>query len=48
MREFLNALPKAELHVHIEGALEPELMFALARRNGVSLPWGSADDLQDA
>lgn len=36
---FITALPKAELHVHIEGTLEPELMFALAQRNGVALPY---------
>lgn len=37
--EFVRALPKAELHVHIEGTLEPELMFKLATRNGAALPY---------
>ena len=37
----LAKLPKAELHVHIEGTLEPEMMFRLAARHGVSLPWNS-------
>jgi adenine deaminase len=45
---FARALPKAELHLHIEGTLEPELMFDLARRNGVSLPYGSVDDVRRA
>ena len=36
---FIAGLPKAELHIHIEGSLEPEMMFELARRNGVSLPY---------
>ncbi|WP_440711339.1 adenosine deaminase [Herbiconiux sp. YIM B11900] len=39
-------LPLAELHIHIEGALEPELVFALAERNGIELPWGSVDRLR--
>jgi adenosine deaminase len=45
---FLHGLPKVELHLHIEGTLEPELMFRLARRNGVTLPWASADDVRRA
>ena len=42
----LRTLPKAELHLHIEGTLERELVFALARRNGVSLPYSSVEDLR--
>ena len=41
-------MPKAELHVHIEGTLEPELMFSLARRNQVSLPYQSVEELRAA
>ncbi|ART47496.1 adenosine deaminase [Acidovorax carolinensis] len=45
---LLRAMPKAELHIHIEGSLEPELIFALAQRNGVSLPYASVEDLRHA
>jgi adenosine deaminase len=38
-KALIQALPKAELHIHIEGSLEPEMMFELARRNGVNLPY---------
>lgn len=47
-REWLNALPKAELHLHLEGTLEPELVFKLARRNNVSLPFKSVEELRRA
>jgi adenine deaminase len=46
--ELLRAMPKAELHIHIEGSLEPELIFALAQRNGVRLPYASVEDLRRA
>lgn len=45
---FIAGLPKAELHLHIEGSLEPELMFALAKRNGVSIPYASVEDVRAA
>jgi len=48
MHDFIAALPKAELHLHIEGTLEPELMFELAKRNGVALPFLSVEALRSA
>ncbi|MEM7500851.1 MAG: adenosine deaminase [Pseudomonadota bacterium] len=45
---FIADMPKAELHLHIEGTLEPELMMALARRNRVSLPFDSVDAVREA
>jgi adenosine deaminase len=45
---FIEGIPKAELHVHMEGTLEPELKFELATRNGLSLPYGSAADMRAA
>ncbi|ATQ75585.1 adenosine deaminase [Massilia violaceinigra] len=48
MRNIVQQMPKAELHIHIEGSLEPELIFALAQRNGVSLAYGSVDELRAA
>lgn len=48
MRSFVEALPKTELHLHIEGTLEPELLFALAQRNKVALPYASVEALRAA
>ncbi len=48
MRSFIEGMPKAELHLHIEGTLEPELKFELAARNGLELPYGSADEMRAA
>ncbi len=45
---LLRSAPKAELHIHIEGSLEPELIFELARRNGVGLPYASVEALRAA
>lgn len=45
---FAAALPKAELHLHIEGSLEPEMLFALARRNKVEIPFASVEDIREA
>jgi adenosine deaminase len=45
---FIRGLPKCELHVHIEGTLEPEMKFRLATRNGVKLPYADADEMRKA
>lgn len=47
-RAFIAALPKVELHLHIEGSLEPELMVALARRNGIPIPFASVEEVRAA
>jgi adenine deaminase len=46
--EFIQGLPKAELHLHIEGTLEPEMLFELARRNSIKLPYPSVEALRAA
>lgn len=48
MKDFIAKLPKAELHLHIEGSLEPELMFKLAQRNNIKLKFGSVEEIRKA
>ena len=48
LNDFIAGLPKAELHLHIEGSMEPELMFALAQRNNIKLPYASVDEVRAA
>ncbi len=48
IESFIAGLPKAELHMHLEGSLEPELMFALARRNRIDIPFKSVEDVRAA
>ncbi|MGD1896904.1 MAG: adenosine deaminase [Phormidesmis sp.] len=48
MKDFIQGLPKAELHLHIEGTLEPEMMFELAQRNQIDLPYSSVDEVKAA
>lgn len=48
LSDYLRGLPKAELHIHIEGTLEPEMMFEMARRNGVALPYATVDETRAA
>ena len=48
LSEFIKNSPKAELHLHIEGTLEPELMFLLAKRNNITIPFKNIDDVKKA
>lgn len=48
METFIRNIPKAELHIHIEGSLEPELMFDIARRNGLAMRFNSVEELRKA
>ena len=48
LTDLIQRIPKAELHLHIEGTLEPELMIALAERNSVELPYSGVDDIREA
>lgn len=47
-RTWVQSLPKAELHLHIEGTLEPDLMFALAQKNKINIPYENPDDIRNA
>jgi adenosine deaminase len=48
MKDLIARLPKAELHLHIEGSFEPELLFEIAQRNRIAIPFGSVDELRSA
>ncbi len=48
MQEYIRGLPKAELHLHIEGTLEPDLAFRLAKKHGVPMPYATVDELRRA
>lgn len=48
IKSFIEGIPKAELHLHIEGTFEPELMFEIANRNNVSIPYQSVEELKNA
>ena len=48
LERFINEIPKAELHVHIEGTFEPELMFEIAKRNELPTRFSSAEDVREA
>jgi adenine deaminase len=47
-KEFIEGLPKAELHLHLEGSFEPELMFEIAQRNGLRLPYKNVEEIKNA
>lgn len=48
IKQLIQALPKAELHVHIEGTFEPELMFEIAKRNHIAIPYENVDAVRQA
>lgn len=48
MKTFIAKLPKAELHLHIEGSFEPELMFKIAQRNHINIPYSSVEEIEEA
>ncbi|WP_299526713.1 adenosine deaminase [uncultured Lutibacter sp.] len=48
MKTFIENLPKAELHLHIEGSFEPELMFKIAKRNNIKIPYNSVKEIEEA
>ena len=48
MKELIKKLPKAELHLHIEGSLEPELMFELSRKNNIEIPYKTVEEVKEA
>lgn len=48
MKKFIENLPKAELHLHIEGTFEPELMFEIAKRNNIQIPYQSVAEIENA
>src|SRR5262245_14457564 len=48
LTDFISRMPKAELHLHLEGTLEPELKFELAARNGLDLPYASIEEMRAA
>src|SRR4051812_33663997 len=48
LSDLVRRMPKAELHIHLEGSLEPELIFAMAGRNRVTLPYASIEQLRQA
>ena len=47
-RDFIRNLPKAELHLHIEGSLEPEMLMTLAKKNGVDIPFKTIEEIKQA
>lgn len=48
MKQFIQNLPKAELHLHIEGTLEPDLLFKIAKRNNINIAYNSVEALSEA